>query len=50
MIKEDSKLGCYEISRGDDMSRATCGLKKSRNFEKCPENDEEITVTYTKTR
>ncbi|GBM72349.1 hypothetical protein AVEN_178029-1, partial [Araneus ventricosus] len=41
-INEDSKLECCEVLSDDDIvSRATCGSEETRNFEECPESDEE---------
>ncbi|GBN31935.1 hypothetical protein AVEN_37920-1 [Araneus ventricosus] len=41
-INEDSTLECCEVLSDDDIvSRVTCGSEETRNFEECPESDEE---------
>ncbi|GBL76586.1 hypothetical protein AVEN_52839-1, partial [Araneus ventricosus] len=48
-INEDSPLECCEALSDDDIvSRVTCGSGKTRNFEECPESDEENQVTHQK--
>ncbi|GBN37819.1 hypothetical protein AVEN_146430-1 [Araneus ventricosus] len=48
-INEDSTLECCEVSSEDDIvSRVTCGSEERRNFEECPESDEENFVTHQK--
>ncbi|GBM30157.1 hypothetical protein AVEN_213209-1 [Araneus ventricosus] len=48
-INEDSTLECYEVSSDDDIvSRVTCGSEETKNFEECPESDEENLVTHQK--
>ncbi|GBO39646.1 hypothetical protein AVEN_209855-1 [Araneus ventricosus] len=48
-INEDSTLECCEVLSDDDIvSRVTCGLEETRNFEECPESDEENLVTHQK--
>ncbi|GBM98835.1 Jerky -like [Araneus ventricosus] len=48
-INEDSTLECYEVLRDDDIvSRVICCSEETRNFEECPENDEENLVTHQK--
>ncbi|GBM40660.1 hypothetical protein AVEN_31444-1, partial [Araneus ventricosus] len=38
-----------EVLRDDDIvSRVTCGSEETRNFEECPESDEENLVTHQK--
>ncbi|GBO32880.1 hypothetical protein AVEN_22433-1, partial [Araneus ventricosus] len=46
-INEDSTLECCEVLSDDDIvSRVTCGSEETRNFEECPESDEENLATY----
>ncbi|GBM46961.1 Tigger transposable element-derived protein 2 [Araneus ventricosus] len=46
-INEDSTLECCEVLVEDDIvSRVTCGSEETRNFEECPESDEENLVTH----
>ncbi|GBM91545.1 hypothetical protein AVEN_83472-1 [Araneus ventricosus] len=46
---EDSTLECCEVLSDDDIvSRVTCGSEETRNFEGCPESDEENLVTHRK--
>ncbi|GBL83997.1 hypothetical protein AVEN_100865-1 [Araneus ventricosus] len=41
-INEDSTLECCEVLSDDDIvSRVTCGSEETKNFEECPESDEE---------
>ncbi|GBN30469.1 hypothetical protein AVEN_42031-1, partial [Araneus ventricosus] len=48
-INEDSTLECCEVLSDDDIvSRVTCGSEETRNFEECPESDEENLATYQK--
>ncbi|GBN83031.1 hypothetical protein AVEN_81433-1, partial [Araneus ventricosus] len=48
-INEDSTLECCEVLSDDDVvSRVTCGSEETRNFEECPESDEENLVTHQK--
>ncbi|GBN88379.1 hypothetical protein AVEN_270134-1 [Araneus ventricosus] len=48
-INEDSKMESCEVLSDDDiMSRVTCGTEKTRNFEECPESDEENLVKRQK--
>ncbi|GBL79111.1 hypothetical protein AVEN_92364-1 [Araneus ventricosus] len=48
-INEDSTLECCEVLSNDDIvSHVTCGLEQTRNFEECPESDEENLVTHQK--
>ncbi|GBM46941.1 hypothetical protein AVEN_241170-1 [Araneus ventricosus] len=48
-INEDSTLECCEVLSDDDIvSRVTCGSEETRNFEICPESDEENLVTQQK--
>ncbi|GBN52464.1 hypothetical protein AVEN_238011-1 [Araneus ventricosus] len=48
-ISEDSTLECCEVLSDDDIvSRVTCGSEETRNFEECPDNDEENLVTHQK--
>ncbi|GBM18012.1 hypothetical protein AVEN_100959-1 [Araneus ventricosus] len=48
-INEDSTLECGEVLSDDDIvSRVTCGSEETRNFEECPESDEENLVTHQK--
>ncbi|GBO18415.1 hypothetical protein AVEN_170015-1, partial [Araneus ventricosus] len=48
-INEDSTLECFEVSSTDDIvSRVTCGSEETRNFEECPESEEENLVTRQK--
>ncbi|GBO28661.1 Fatty-acid amide hydrolase 2, partial [Araneus ventricosus] len=48
-INEDSTLECCEVLSEDDIvSRVTCGSEETRNFEECPESDEESLVTRQK--
>ncbi|GBN52175.1 hypothetical protein AVEN_260520-1 [Araneus ventricosus] len=48
-INEDSTLECFEVSSADDIvSRVTCFSEETRNFEECPESDEENLVTHQK--
>ncbi|GBM67313.1 hypothetical protein AVEN_37090-1 [Araneus ventricosus] len=48
-INEDSTLECCEVLSDDDIvSRVTCGSEETRNFEECPESDEENLVTHQK--
>ncbi|GBN12607.1 hypothetical protein AVEN_209355-1, partial [Araneus ventricosus] len=38
-----------EVLRDDDIvSRVTCGTEETRNFEECPESDEENLETHQK--
>ncbi|GBO11807.1 hypothetical protein AVEN_30243-1 [Araneus ventricosus] len=42
-------LECCEVLSDDDIvSRVTCGSEETRNFEECPESDEENLVTHQK--
>ncbi|GBN18137.1 hypothetical protein AVEN_138606-1 [Araneus ventricosus] len=46
-INEDSTFECCEVLSDDDIvSRVTCGSEETRNFEQCPESDEENLVTH----
>ncbi|GBO28418.1 Jerky -like [Araneus ventricosus] len=48
-INEDSTLECCEVlSDVVIVSRATCGSEETRNFEECPESDDENLVTHHK--
>ncbi|GBO08157.1 hypothetical protein AVEN_218873-1 [Araneus ventricosus] len=48
-INEDSTLECCEVLSDDYIvSRVTCGSEETRNFEECPESDEENLVTHQK--
>ncbi|GBN67278.1 hypothetical protein AVEN_131206-1 [Araneus ventricosus] len=48
-INEDSTLECCEVLSDDDIvSRVTCGSEETRNFEECPESDEENLATHQK--
>ncbi|GBM36933.1 hypothetical protein AVEN_132191-1 [Araneus ventricosus] len=48
-INEDSTLDCCEVLSDDGIvSRVTCGSKETRNFEDCPESDEENLVINQK--
>ncbi|GBN75525.1 hypothetical protein AVEN_269944-1 [Araneus ventricosus] len=48
-INEDSTFECCEVLSDDDIvSHATCGSEETRNFEECPESDEENLVTHQK--
>ncbi|GBN79812.1 hypothetical protein AVEN_206227-1 [Araneus ventricosus] len=48
-INEDSKMECCEVLSDDDIvSRVTCGSEETRNFEECPESDEENFVKQQK--
>ncbi|GBN87159.1 hypothetical protein AVEN_176684-1 [Araneus ventricosus] len=48
-INEDSTLECCEALSDDDIvSRVTCGSEEARNFEECPESDDENLVTHQK--
>ncbi|GBN61626.1 hypothetical protein AVEN_240049-1, partial [Araneus ventricosus] len=48
-INEDSTLECCEVLSDDVIvSRVTCGSEETRNFEECPESDEENLVTHQK--
>ncbi|GBM12730.1 hypothetical protein AVEN_228522-1 [Araneus ventricosus] len=48
-INEDSTLECCEVlSDNDILSCVTCGSEETRNFEECPESDEENLVTHQK--
>ncbi|GBN05047.1 hypothetical protein AVEN_250570-1, partial [Araneus ventricosus] len=48
-INEDSTLKCCEVLSDDDIvSRGTCGSEETRNFEECPESDEENLVIHQK--
>ncbi|GBM70594.1 hypothetical protein AVEN_5969-1 [Araneus ventricosus] len=48
-IKGDSTLECCEVLSDDDIvPRVTCGSEETRNFEECPESDEENLVTHQK--
>ncbi|GBO39984.1 hypothetical protein AVEN_238566-1 [Araneus ventricosus] len=49
MINKDSTLECCEVLSDDGIvSRVTCGSEEARNFEECPESDEENLVTHQK--
>ncbi|GBM21264.1 hypothetical protein AVEN_83250-1 [Araneus ventricosus] len=46
-INEDSILECCEVLSDDDIvSRVTSGSEGTRNFEECPESDEENIVVH----
>ncbi|GBO31687.1 hypothetical protein AVEN_274081-1 [Araneus ventricosus] len=46
---EDSTLKFCEVLSDDDiMSRVTCGSEETKNFEECPESDEENLLTHQK--
>ncbi|GBM28024.1 hypothetical protein AVEN_27416-1 [Araneus ventricosus] len=48
-VNENSTLECSEVLSDDDIvSRITCGSEETRNFEECPESDEENLVTHQK--
>ncbi|GBN97370.1 hypothetical protein AVEN_188490-1, partial [Araneus ventricosus] len=48
-INEDSTSECCEVLSDDDIvSRVTCGSEETRNFEECPESDEENLGTHQK--
>ncbi|GBM38642.1 hypothetical protein AVEN_37444-1 [Araneus ventricosus] len=48
-INEDSTLECCEVLSDDDIvSRLTCSSQETRNFEECPESDEENLETHQK--
>ncbi|GBO38386.1 hypothetical protein AVEN_21358-1 [Araneus ventricosus] len=48
-VNEDSTLECCEVLSDDDaVSRVTCGSEETRNFEECPESDEENLATPEK--
>ncbi|GBM90603.1 hypothetical protein AVEN_264673-1 [Araneus ventricosus] len=48
-INKDSTLECFEVLSDDDIvSRVTSGSEETRNFEECPESDEESLVTHQK--
>ncbi|GBM26293.1 hypothetical protein AVEN_66531-1 [Araneus ventricosus] len=48
-INEDSTWECCEVLSDDDIvSRVTCGSEETRNFEECPESDEENLITHQK--
>ncbi|GBN23075.1 hypothetical protein AVEN_267847-1, partial [Araneus ventricosus] len=48
-INEDSTWECCEdLSDDDIVSHVTSGSEETRNFEKCPEIDEENLVTHQK--
>ncbi|GBN94473.1 hypothetical protein AVEN_225526-1, partial [Araneus ventricosus] len=48
-INENSTFECCEVLSDDDIaSRVTCGSEETRNFEECPERDEENLVTHQK--
>ncbi|GBN19267.1 hypothetical protein AVEN_235188-1 [Araneus ventricosus] len=48
-INEDSTWECCEdLSDDDIVSHVTSGSEETRNFEKCPESDEENLVTHKK--
>ncbi|GBM74384.1 hypothetical protein AVEN_161278-1 [Araneus ventricosus] len=44
-----TKMECCEVLSDDDIvSRVTCGLEETRNFEECLESDEESLVEQQK--
>ncbi|GBM42797.1 hypothetical protein AVEN_228572-1 [Araneus ventricosus] len=48
-INEESTLECCEVLSDEDIvSRVTCGSEETRDFEECPESDEENLVTHQK--
>ncbi|GBN93481.1 hypothetical protein AVEN_242281-1 [Araneus ventricosus] len=48
-INEDSTLECCEVlSDYDNVSRVTCDSEETKNFEECPESDEENLVIHQK--
>ncbi|GBM60919.1 hypothetical protein AVEN_192378-1, partial [Araneus ventricosus] len=48
-INKDSTLECCEVLSDDDIVyHVTCGSEETRNFEECPESDEENLVTHQK--
>ncbi|GBM46315.1 hypothetical protein AVEN_88009-1 [Araneus ventricosus] len=48
-INEDSTSeSCKVLSDDDIVSRVSCGSEETRNFEECPESDEENLVTHQK--
>ncbi|GBL86889.1 hypothetical protein AVEN_218641-1 [Araneus ventricosus] len=48
-INEDSTMECCKVVSDDDIaSRVTWGSDETRNFEECPESDEENLVTQQK--
>ncbi|GBN48803.1 hypothetical protein AVEN_127669-1 [Araneus ventricosus] len=48
-INGDLTLECCEVLSDDDIvSRVTCGSEETRNFEECPESDEENLATHQK--
>ncbi|GBO20275.1 hypothetical protein AVEN_67506-1 [Araneus ventricosus] len=48
-INEHSTLECCEVLSDDDIvSCVTCGSEETRNFEECPDSDEENLVTHQK--
>ncbi|GBN51569.1 hypothetical protein AVEN_83431-1 [Araneus ventricosus] len=48
-VNEDSTLECCEVLNDVDIvSRVTCGAEETRNFEECPESDEENLANHQK--
>ncbi|GBL82734.1 hypothetical protein AVEN_115749-1 [Araneus ventricosus] len=48
-INEDSTLECCEVLSDDDIvSSVTCDSEETRNFEECPESDDENLVAHQK--